>query len=329
MDFNCWIFLCVAGLIVCFILFGVIFPVPLWFAAILSGVRGIGLPELIGLRLRNVPPDVIINPLIMAHKASLKETITFEELASYYLAGGRVMPVVRALISADKANINLSFNDACTIDRAGRDVLEAVRMSVNPRVLETPPIAAMAQDGIEIIAKCRVTVRANIKSLVGGAGEETILARVQEGICTAIGSSENYQDVLESPEIISKAFLERESNESSAFEILSIDIADLDVGRNIGAELQINQAQADKEIAQAKAETRKSAAMAREQEMKAYVQQMKAKVVEAQAEVPLAMSEALKTGRISVMNYYNLKNLLADTQMRESMSGTHSEQLNI
>ena len=310
------------------ILFGYVFPIPLWFAASISGVR-IGLGDMFNLRMKNVPPDIIINALIMAQKANIKEYISCDDLASYYLMGGRVMPVVRALISADKANIDLSFSDACAIDRAGRDVLEAVRMSVNPRVLETPPIAAMAQDGIEIIAKCRVTVRANIKSLVGGAGEETILARVQEGICTAIGSSEHYQDVLESPELISKAFLQREENESSAFEILSIDIADLDIGRNIGSELQINQAQADKEIAQAKAETRKSEALAREQEMKAYVQQMKAKVVEAQAQIPIAMSEALKTGRISVMNYYNLKNLLADTQMRESMSGVHSEGLNI
>ncbi len=326
---NCLFPCCVIGLICLFILLVVIIPIPLWIAARLSDVK-IGWGALLGMTMKKIPVDLIINSLIMAKKANIKARITCDDLSSYYLAGGRVMPVVRALISAHNANIDLSFTDAKAIDRAGRDVLEAVRMSVNPKVLETPPIAAVAQDGIEIIAKCRITVRANIRRLVGGSGEETILARVQEGICTAIGSSEHFQDVLESPELISRAFLDRErDNETSAFEILSVDIADLDIGRNVGAELQINQAIADKEIAQSKAETRKSAAKAREQEMKAYVQQMKAKVVESQAQVPIAMGEALRTGKISVMNYYNLKNLLADTQMRESMSGTHSEQFNI
>lgn len=330
MPFEVCLVPCVVILIIAiFILLVWYIPIPLWIAAGLSGVR-VGFNDLITMRMRNVPPDVIVNSLIMAHKANIKEYISCDDLSAYYLAGGRVMPVVRALISAHNANIDLTFQDAKAIDRAGRDVLEAVRMSVNPKVLETPPIAAVAQDGIEIVAKCRITVRANIRRLVGGSGEETILARVQEGICTAIGSSEHFQDVLESPELISRAFLDRErDNETSAFEILSVDIADLDIGRNVGAELQINQAIADKEIAQSKAETRKSAAKAREQEMKAYVQQMRAKVVEAQAQVPIAMGEALRSGKISVMNYYNLKNLLADTQMRESMSGTHSEQLNI
>lgn len=300
------------------------FPVGLWIGASLSGVN-ISPLELISMRFRGIEQSRIVRPLIMIKKANLPELITADDLQTFYLSGGNIVPVISALIAARGAGISLSFQQACAIDRAGRDVLGAVKMSVNPKVIETPAIGAVAQDGIEIIAVCRVTIKADINRLVGGSGEETILAKVQEGICTAIGSAKNYQDVLESPEIISKTVQNRGFGDDSAFNVVSIDIADIDVGRNIGANLQINQAEADKEIAQAKAETRKAEAIAKEQEMKAYIQNMKAKVIEAQAEVPKAMGEALQTGRISVMNYYNLKNLMADTEMRQSMAGGSSE----
>lgn len=300
------------------------FPVGLWIGASLSGVN-ISPLELINMRFRGIEQSRIVRPLIMIKKANLPELITADDLQTFYLSGGNIVPVISALIAARGAGISLSFQQACAIDRAGRDVLGAVKMSVNPKVIETPAIGAVAQDGIEIIAVCRVTIKADINRLVGGSGEETILAKVQEGICTAIGSAKNYQDVLESPEIISKTVQNRGFGNDSAFNVVSIDIADIDVGRNIGANLQINQAEADKEIAQAKAETRKAEAIAKEQEMKAYIQNMKAKVIEAQAEVPKAMGEALQTGRISVMNYYNLKNLMADTEMRQSMAGGSSE----
>lgn len=300
------------------------FPVGLWIGAFLSGVN-ISPVDLISMRFRGIEQSRIVRPLIMIKKANLPELITADDLQTFYLSGGNIVPVISALIAARGAGISLSFQQACAIDRAGRDVLGAVKMSVNPKVIETPAIGAVAQDGIEIIAVCRVTIKADINRLVGGSGEETILAKVQEGICTAIGSAKNYQDVLESPEIISKTVQNRGFGDDSAFNVVSIDIADIDVGRNIGANLQINQAEADKEIAQAKAETRKAEAIAKEQEMKAYIQNMKAKVIEAQAEVPKAMGEALQTGRISVMNYYNLKNLMADTEMRQSMAGGSSE----
>lgn len=300
------------------------FPVGLWIGATLSGVN-ISPVDLISMRFRGIEQSRIVRPLIMIKKANLPELITADDLQTFYLSGGNIVPVISALIAARGAGISLSFQQACAIDRAGRDVLGAVKMSVNPKVIETPAIGAVAQDGIEIIAVCRVTIKADINRLVGGSGEETILAKVQEGICTAIGSAKNYQDVLESPEIISKTVQNRGFGDDSAFNVVSIDIADIDVGRNIGANLQINQAEADKEIAQAKAETRKAEAIAKEQEMKAYIQNMKAKVIEAQAEVPKAMGEALQTGRISVMNYYNLKNLMADTEMRQSMAGGSSE----
>lgn len=309
-------------------IFNCFFPVGLWIGANLSGVS-VSPAELISMRIKNISQEMIVGCLVMLHKANMPFMITASDLQSYALSGGNVRAVVSALIAASKANIDLNFQEACAIDRAGRDVLGAVKMSVNPKVIETPPIGAVAQDGIELIAICRVTVRANIKNLVGGAGEDTILARVQEGICTAIGSAKNFKDVLESPEIISRAVLDKGLDKGSAFEILSVDIADIDVGRNIGANLQIDQAEADKKIAQAKAESRRAEAAAKEQEMKAFVQSMKSKVIEAQAEVPKAMSDALKTGKISVMSYYNLKNLMADTQMRQSMAGGSADQTGI
>ena len=294
-------------------------PLGLYFSAQFSGVK-VGIGELITMRLRHIPQGDVVKPMIMARQAGLPG-ITLDDLQSYYMQGGRVSSVVSAMIAADRADLNLTFIEACAIDRAGRDVLGAVKMSVNPKVIETSQIGAVAQDGIELIVICRVTIKANIKQLVGGAGEETIIARVQEGIVTAIGSSEHFQTVLEAPDIISKTVLQKGLDNDTAFEILSIDIADIDVGRNIGANLQINQAEADKEIAQAKAETRRSAAKALEQEMKAKLQEMKAKVVDAQSQVPIAMGDALKTGKMSIMDYYNLKNVIADTEMRQAISG--------
>lgn len=291
-------------------------PITLWISALAAGVR-IGIFTLVGMRLRRVIPSRVINPLIKAEKAGLN--VTVNQLESHYLAGGNVDRVVNALIAAHRANIELTFQRAAAIDLAGRDVLEAVQMSVNPKVIETPFISGVAMDGIEVKAKARVTVRANIDRLVGGAGEDTVIARVGEGIVSTIGSSDNHKQVLENPDSISHTVLAKGLDAGTAFEILSIDIADIDIGKNIGAVLQADQAEADKKIAQAKAEERRAMAVAREQEMRARVQEMKAKVVEAEAQVPLAMAEALRSGKIGVMDYMNLKNIEADTQMRESI----------
>lgn len=292
-------------------------PVNLWFQCVLNGVK-ISLLQLMFMRWRKVPPSVIVNAMINSKKAGLD--LSSDLLEAHYLAGGHVQRVVNALISADKANIALDFKAATAIDLAGRDVFEAVQMSVNPKVIDTPSVAAVARNGIQLIVKARVTVRANINQLVGGAGEETILARVGEGIVTSIGSSESHAYVLENPDSISKVVLAKGLDTGTAFEILSIDIADIDVGKNIGAELQMDQANADKNIAQAKAEERRSMAIAAEQEMKAEAQKMRAKVIEAEAEVPLAMAEAFRKGNLGIMDYYKMKNIQADTEMRDAIS---------
>jgi uncharacterized protein YqfA (UPF0365 family) len=292
-------------------------PVGLWFSALLSGVR-ISLIQLVFMRWRKVPPSVIVTAMINATKAGL--TITRDELEAHYLAGGRVKLVINALISADKANIPLNFKAATAIDLAGRDVFEAVQMSVNPKVISTPPVAAVAKDGIQLIAKARVTVRANIRQLVGGAGEETILARVGEGIVSSIGSADSHKSVLENPDSISKVVLSKGLDSGTAFEILSIDIADIDVGKNIGAHLQMDQANADKNIAQAKAEERRAMAVASEQEMKAKAQEARAKVIEAEAEIPKAIADAFRSGNLGLMDYYKFQNIQADTRMRESIA---------
>lgn len=309
------IILIVLGLILISVLLTFV-PVMLWVSALAAGVR-VSIFTLIGMRLRRVTPSRVINPLIKAHKAGLN--VTTNQLESHYLAGGNVDRVVNALIAAQRANIELSFERCAAIDLAGRDVLEAVQMSVNPKVIETPFIAGVAMDGIEVKAKARITVRANIERLVGGAGEETIVARVGEGIVSTIGSSSNHKKVLENPDMISQTVLSKGLDAGTAFEILSIDIADVDIGKNIGAELQTEQAEADKKIAQAKAEERRAMAVAQEQEMKARVQEMRAKVVEAESAVPLAMAEALKSGNIGVMDYMNIQNISADTDMRGSI----------
>lgn len=293
-------------------------PVGLWISALAAGVK-VGIFTLVGMRLRRVPPAQIVNPLIKADKAGL--AVSVNQLEAHYLAGGNVDRVIDALIAAERANIPLLFERAAAIDLAGRNVLEAVQMSVNPKVIETPVISAVAKDGIELKAMARVTVRANIDRLVGGAGEETVIARVGEGVVTSVGSAETHKIVLENPDSISKTVLSKGLDAGTAFEILSIDIADVDIGRNIGAQLQTDQAEADKNIAQAKAEERRAMAVAQEQEMKARVQEMRAKVVEAEAEVPRAMAEAFRSGRLGVMDYYNMQNILADTKMRESISG--------
>ena len=293
-------------------------PLRLWIAALAAGVR-IGIITLVGMRLRRVVPAKVVEPLIKATKAGL--ALNVNKLEGHYLAGGNVDRVVNALVAAQRANIELGFERAAAIDLAGRNVLQAVQMSVNPKVIETPVIAAVASDGIEVKARARVTVRANIDRLVGGAGEETIIARVGEGIVTTIGSAKNHKQVLENPDNISHTVLNKGLDAGTAFEILSIDIADVDVGKNIGAQLQTDQAEADKQIAQAKAEERRAMAVAREQEMKASVQEMRAKVVEAEAEVPQALAQALREGKLGVMDYYNMKNVMADTQMRDSISG--------
>ncbi len=292
-------------------------PLRLWLAAKFAKVA-VSIVNLVGMRIRRVPPKLIVQALISATKAGLK--ITSDDLETHYLAGGNVVQVVNALISADKAGIRLPFKTATAIDLAGRDVLEAVQMSVKPKIIETPKIVAVAKNGIELKTMSRVTVRAMIERLVGGAGEETIKARVGEGIVTTIGSAESHKDVLENPDLISKTVLEKGLDHGTAFEILSIDIADVDVGNNIGARLQADQAEADKKIAQAKAESRRAMAVAEEQEMKARAQEMRAKVIEAEAQVPLAMAQALKEGKLGVMDYYNLKNVVADTEMRQSIS---------
>ncbi len=292
-------------------------PIGLWFNALVSGVR-ISLLQLVLMRWRKIPPGIIVNSMIAATKAGL--IVKRDDLEAHFLAGGRLKPVIQALISADKANIELSFKMATAIDLAGRDVFEAVQMSVLPKVITTPKVSAVAKDGIQLIATARVTVRASIKQLVGGAGEETILARVGEGVVSSIGSADSHKRVLENPDIISKAVLSRGLDSGTAFEILSIDIADIDVGKNIGAQLQMDQANADKSIAQAKAEERRAMAIAAEQEMKAKAQEARAKVILAEAEIPLAISESFRNGNLGIMDYYKFQNIQADTKMRESIS---------
>ncbi len=292
-------------------------PVGLWFSALVSNVK-ISLLQLILMRWRKVPPSVIVSSMIEGTKAGL--TLNSNELEAHYLAGGNVVRVVHALVSAQKASINLDFKMATAIDLAGRDVFEAVQMSVNPKVINTPPVSAVAKNGIQLIAKARVTVRANIKQLVGGAGEETILARVGEGIVSSIGSSITHEVVLENPDSISRVVLEKGLDAGTAFEILSIDIADIDVGKNIGAELQMDQANADKNIAQAKAEEKRAMAVAHEQEMRAKAQEARAQVILAEAQIPMAIAEAFRKGNLGVMDYYKLQNIQADTQMREGIA---------
>jgi uncharacterized protein YqfA (UPF0365 family) len=290
----------------------------LWITAMSAGVSGVSIPALIGMRLRRVPQDRVVLPLIGAVKAGVP--VTLNMLETHYMAGGNVDRVVNALISAHRAQIPLSFEKAAAIDLAGRDVLDAIKMSVNPKVIETPVVSGIARNGVEMKAFARVTVRANIDQFVGGAGEATVLARVGEGIVTTIGSAATHIDVMEKPDAISKTVLAKGLDAGTAFEILSIDIADVMVGQNIGARLQTDQAEADKKIAQAKAEERRVMAVAREQEMKAYTQEMQAKVVEAQAAVPMALAEALRSGNMGVMDYYNMRNLQADTEMRSGIS---------
>lgn len=291
-------------------------PIGLWFSAMVSGVR-MSLLQLVLMRWRKVPPGTIVSAMIEGTKAGLY--LNPNELEAHYLAGGHVANVVHALVSAQKANITLDFKMATAIDLAGRDVFEAVQMSVNPKVINTPPVTAVAKDGIQLIAKARVTVRANIKQLVGGAGEETVLARVGEGIVSSIGSSGSHKSVMENPDFISRVVLEKGLDAGTAFEILSIDIADIDIGRNIGAVLQMDQANADKNIAQARAEEKRAMAVALEQEMKAKAQEARAKVIEAEAEIPMAIAEAFRSGNLGIMDYYKIRNIQADTSMRESI----------
>ncbi len=314
-----------AGLIIVIIVGGIVLlaillyfiPIGLWFQALLSDVK-ISLLQLILMRWRKVPPNVIVNAMITSRKAGIG--ILRDDLEAHYLAGGHVQRVVNALISAEKANLDLNFKTATAIDLAGRDVFEAVQMSVNPKVIDTPPVTAVAKDGIQLISKARVTVRANIKQLVGGAGEETVLARVGEGIVSSIGSSVNHKAVLENPDSISKLVLGKGLDAGTAFEILSIDIADIDIGKNIGAVLQTDQADADLKVAQAKAEERRAMAVATEQENKSLAQEMKARVIEAEAQIPKAMAEAFSSGNLGIMDYYKMKNIEADTSMRESIA---------
>lgn len=306
------------GIVVLLILFLYFIPIGLWFSALVSGVN-ISLLQLFLMRFRKVPPGIITRAMIEAHKAGLEE-IKRDQLEAHFLAGGHVENVVHALVSAEKANIDLPFNMATAIDLAGRDVFKAVQMSVNPKVIDTPPVTAVAKDGIQLISKARVTVRASIKQLVGGAGEETVLARVGEGIVSSIGSSFSHKEVLENPDSISRVVLEKGLDAGTAFEILSIDIADIDIGKNIGAVLQMDQAEADKNIAQAKAEERRAMAVALEQEMLAKAQEARAKVIEAEVQIPLAISEAFKSGNLGIMDYMRYKNINADTEMRESIA---------
>lgn len=317
--------LIIIGIIFLLFLFLWIVPLGLWFNALLNGVR-ISLLQLILMRWRKVPPSIIVNALITAAKAGIP--LNRDQLEAHYLAGGRVIPVVNALISADKANIPLDFKAATAIDLAGRNILEAIQTSVIPKVIDTPPVSAVAKDGIQLTAKARITVRTNIKQLVGGAGEETIVARVGEGIVSAIGSALTHKVVLENPDSISKLVLSKGLDSGTAFEILSIDIADVDVGKNIGALLQMDQANADKNIAQAKAEERRAMAVATEQEMKAKAQEARAKVILAEAEVPLALAEAFKNGNFGVLDYYKLENIKADTQMRDAIAKPKSGKSN-
>lgn len=307
----------IVGVLLFFLIFFYFLPFGLWISAQFAGVR-VNLFQLAFMRIRKVPPGVIVKALVTATKAGLQ--VKRDDLEAHYLAGGRIVQVINALISADKANIDLDFRTATAIDLAGRDVFEAVQLSVNPKVIHTPPIAAVAKDGIQLIAKARVTVRANIRRLVGGAGEETIIARIGEGVVSSIGSSLNHKQVLENPDMISKTVLAKGLDAGTAFEILSIDIADVDVGKNIGAQLQMDQAQADKNIAQAKAEERRAMAIALEQEMKAKAQEARAKVIEAEAEIPKAIAAAFMNGQLGVMDYYKMQNVQADTTMRDSIS---------
>ena len=317
MDVLNWILIALIAIALCIFFYYV--PFMLWINAVVSGVR-ISLIQLFLMRIRKVPPTLIVNCMIEAHKAGLME-VKRDGLEAHYLAGGHIQRVVHALVSASKAGIDLSFQMATAIDLAGRDVFKAVQMSVNPRVIDTPPVAAVAKDGIQLIAKARVTVRANIRQLVGGAGEDTILARVGEGIVSSIGSAESHKQVLENPDSISKLVLSKGLDDGTAFEILSIDIADIDVGKNIGAQLQMDQAEADKNIAQAKAEERRAMAIAGEQEMKAKAQEARAKVIEAEALVPQAMADAFRNGNLGIMDYYRMQNIQADTAMREQIAG--------
>ena len=317
------IYLVVAVAVIVFIwLFFYFVPLGLWFSAVFARVF-VPIWQLIGMRIRKVPPSIILNNLVSATKAGLQ--LKVDDLEAHYLAGGNVKQVVNALISADKANIPLDFKAATAIDLAGRNVFEAVQMSVNPKVINTPPVTAVAKDGIQLICKARVTVRANIRQLVGGAGEETVLARVGEGIVSSIGSAKSHKEVLENPDNISKVVLNKGLDAGTAFEILSIDIADIDVGKNIGAVLQMDQANADKNIAQAKAEEKRAMAVAIEQEMKAKAQEARAKVIEAEVQIPLAMAEAFRSGNLGIMDYYRLKNIDADTQMRDSIAKSEGQ----
>jgi uncharacterized protein YqfA (UPF0365 family) len=318
-----FLLLVISGALIFILLFLYFVPVNLWITAVFSNVR-ISIMNLILMRLRKVPPSIVVNAMITSTKAGLN--VTTNEIETHYLAGGNVNNVIKALISADKANIPLTFKMATAIDLAGRDVADAVQLSVNPRVIDTPPVSAVAKNGIQLIVRARVTVRANINQLVGGAGEETILARVGEGIVTTIGSAYDHKTVLENPDQISKVVLSKGLDAGTAFEILSIDIADIDVGENIGAKLQTEQASADLKVAQAKAEERRAMAVASEQEMRSKAQEARAKVIEAEAQVPLAMAEAFRNGNLGVMDYYKMQNLQADTAMRDSIAkpGTQS-----
>lgn len=327
---NISLILLIFAVIIGFFVFLYFVPINLWITAIFSGVR-VGLLELVFMRIRKVPPSIIVNSLITATKAGLtvqedgselRRKLKASDLETHYLAGGNVPQVIKALISADKANINLTFKQATAIDLAGRDVFEAVQISVNPKVINTPSVAAVAADGIQLIAKARVTIRANIQQLVGGAGEDTILARVGEGIVTSVGSATSHKEVLENPDKISKLVLQRGLDAGTAFEILSIDIADVDVGANIGAKLQTDQASADLKVAEAKAEERRAMAVAEEQEMVAKAQEARAKVILAEAEIPKAIAEAFRTGNLGIMDYYKFQNIQADTDMRESIAGS-------
>ena len=321
MQIGVIVVLAIASLIAIWVVFYFV-PVGLWFTALISGAH-ISLLQMILMRWRKIPVSAIVSSMIEGTKAGLN--LNPNSLEAHFLAGGNFRNVVHALVSAQKAGINLNFEEATAIDLAGRDVFEAVQMSVNPKVINTPPVTAVAKDGIQLIAKARVTVRANIRQLVGGAGEETVLARVGEGIVSSIGSSASHKSVLENPDFISRVVLEKGLDAGTAFEILSIDIADIDVGKNIGAKLQMDQAEADKNIAQAKAEERRAMAVALEQEMKAKAQEARAKVILAEAEVPLAMAEAFRSGNLGVMDYYKMKNVIADTQMRESISNPKND----
>lgn len=311
----------VASLIVIFLFFYFV-PIGLWVTALFSGVK-VGIGQLIGMRLRKIPPSIVVNNLIKSTKAGLAISVT--DIETHYLAKGNINLVIDALISAMKANIDLDFKLATAIDLAGRNVYQAVHDSVSPRVINSPPVAAVAKDGIQLIAKSRITLRADIHRLVGGAGEETILARVGEGIVTTIGSAGNHKDVLENPDLISKKVLEKGLDSGTAYSILSIDIADVDIGENVGAKLQADQAEADLKVARAKAEERRAMAVAQEQEFTARAQEMRAKVIEEEAKIPMAIADAFRNGNLGVMDYYKMNNIQADTSMRESISGIGDE----